>query len=92
MVKDTATDASLPHTRWALVSYRDSDEFLNDETPITREQLTQVWTFFDHGDDEWMQRGCYPVTSGNWPRLQEILRCGPPQPGLSYFVEAFAAG
>lgn len=83
-------DAGGQQTRWALVSYRDSDEFLNDETPITIEQIAKVRALFDHGDDEWLKRGCYPVASGTWPRLQEILRCGPPEPGLSYFVEAFA--
>jgi len=88
MVKDTAANANAQHTRWALVSYSNSDEFLNDETPITKEQITEVRALFDHGDDKWMQCGCYPVAPGTWPRLQEILHCGPPQPGLSYFIEA----
>ncbi|MFB9525130.1 hypothetical protein [Nonomuraea roseola] len=77
-------------TRWALASYHDSDGSHHADQPITREQIKLIRDLFERGDDEWMEAGCYPITSAIWPEVSAILGYGPPVAGVTYFIEAFS--
>lgn len=75
--------------RWALVGYSDRTEEAVGEHVVTREQLIRLRPFFDVAGDLWFADS-YPVSADVWPHVQALLRCGPPVPGASYFVEGFA--
>ncbi|MCC8248029.1 hypothetical protein [Saccharothrix luteola] len=81
--------ANGDNTRWALVGYSDRTEERVSEFAVTRERLIRLRPFFDVADDLWFAH-CYPVSSDVWPHVRALLQCGPPVPGVSYFVEGFA--
>lgn len=77
------------NTAWRLTGFSKRTEFLETEFSITREQMIEIRPLFDVGDDHWMALG-YEVTPAVWPDIERVLRCGPPDPGLDYFVEGYA--
>ena len=89
MGTDPGRYANGDNTSWALVGYSDRTDEVVGEQAIGRGQLVRLRPFFDVADDLWFAH-CYPVTPEVWPRVQAVLRCGPPVPGVSYFVEGRA--
>lgn len=77
------------NTAWRLTGFSKRTESMETGFSITREQMIEIRSLFDVGDDHWMTH-CYEVTPTVWPEIERVLRCGPADPGLDYFVEGYA--
>ncbi|MFF8413558.1 DUF7683 domain-containing protein [Streptomyces omiyaensis] len=76
---------------WFLEGFSKQDEFLRTRHPVTPEQISRLREVITPDeDDPWMQY-CYDVPLSVWPAVEEILRCGPPDPGLDYQTGSYAA-
>ncbi|MFD9764151.1 hypothetical protein ACFWXI_11515 [[Kitasatospora] papulosa] len=79
-----------PDMVWVLSAFRE-DESLHSEHPISKDQLVRLReVVVPDPDDPWYIH-IYPVPPDVWPKVDEILHCGPPDPNLEYFVDGYAA-
>ncbi|MFD0148616.1 DUF7683 domain-containing protein [Streptomyces sp. NPDC055721] len=76
---------------WVLQGFSKVDEFLRTEFPIRREQILRLREVIrPDADDPWMHLG-YNVPIENWPAVDAILQCGPPDPGLDYQTGTYSS-
>ncbi|MCZ1008665.1 DUF7683 domain-containing protein [Streptomyces lydicus] len=79
-----------PHVAWSLDGYSKQDEFLRTQRAIGREEIIKIREVIaPDADDPWMIY-CYDVPLDVWTAVEEILQCGPPDPGLDYQISASA--
>lgn len=77
---------------WTLDGYSKEDEFLRTQHPISRRQIVQLREIITpDADDPWMTY-CYNVPLTDWPAIDRILHCGPPDPTLDYQTGCCRAG
>jgi hypothetical protein len=64
------------------------DDRLCMEMELSREQIAGLRHLFDRGDDEWMEKGEYPVTPDLWPALRAVIGPVDLSPEVEYFIAA----
>ncbi|MGW2786494.1 DUF7683 domain-containing protein [Streptomyces populi] len=74
-----------------LEGYGKADDTLRTEHPISRVQMLRLREVITpDADDPWMLHS-YRVPVDQWPTVEAVLRCGPPDPELDYLTGAHAA-
>lgn len=61
------------------------------EIELSRDQIAELRHLFDRGDDEWMEKGEYPVTPELWPALRAVIGPVDLSPEVEYFIAATQA-